>query len=40
MEILIEIPNLKDFKRVNELAVQVHEIHVNWNPDLFKSVKE
>ena len=40
MEILFEIPNLKDFKRVNELAVQVHEIHVNWNPDLFKSVKE
>ena len=27
-------------KRVNELAVQVHEMHVTWNPDIFKSVEE
>ena len=40
MEILIEIPSVEDIKRVNELAVQVHEMHVNWTPDLFKSVKE
>ena len=25
---------------MNELAVQVHEIHVNWAPDLYKSVEE
>lgn len=40
MDIVVEIPNIEDFKRVNELAVQVHEMHVTWNPDIFKSVKE
>ena len=30
----------EDFKKVNELAVQVHEMHVTWNPDIFKSVEE
>lgn len=40
MNFKIEVPKIEDLKRVNELAVQVHEIHVNWNPDLFKSVKE
>lgn len=40
MNVKIEVPKIEDLKRVNELAVQVHEIHVNWNPDLFKSVKE
>lgn len=40
MEIAIEIPKIKDFNRVNELAKQVHEMHVNWRPDLFLSVDE
>ena len=40
MNATIEVPKIDDFKRVNELAKQVHELHVNWNPDLFKSVKE
>ena len=40
VNVIIELPKIEDFKRVNELAVQVHEIHVNWNSDLFKSVKE
>ena len=40
MNATIEIPKLDDFKRVNELAKQVHELHVNWNPDLFLSVDE
>lgn len=40
MSIIVEVPSIEDFNRVNELAVQVHEMHVNWNPDLFKSVKE
>ena len=40
MEIEIEIPKVEDFKRVNELARQVHVIHVNWNPDLFLNVEE
>jgi len=36
----IIIPNIKDYKRVNELAIQVHELHVEWRPDLFNSVKK
>ncbi len=40
MNAAIEIPKIDDFKRVNELAKQVHELHVNWNPDLFLSVDE
>ena len=40
MDIIVEIPKMEDFKRINELAVQVHEMHVTWNPDIFKSVKE
>ena len=40
MNATIEIPKLDDFKIVNELAKQVHELHVNWNPDLFLSVDE
>ena len=40
MNATIEIPKSDDFKRVNELAKQVHELHVNWNPDLFLSVDE
>ena len=40
METMIEIPQVEDFKKVNELAKQVHELHVNWRPDLFLSVDE
>lgn len=40
MQITIEIPQIEDFSRVNELAKQVHELHVNWRPDLFLSVDE
>lgn len=40
MEIIIEIPRLEDFKKVNKLAKQVHELHVSWRPDLFLSVDE
>ena len=40
MDIIVEIPKMEDFKRINELAVQVHEMHVTWNPDIFKSVEE
>lgn len=40
METIIEIPKLEDFKKVNKLAKQVHELHVNWRPDLFLSVDE
>lgn len=33
----IEIPNLTDYEKVNDLAIQVHEMHVAWRPDLFIS---
>ena len=40
MQITIEIPQINDFNNVNKLAKQVHELHVNWRPDLFLSVDE
>ena len=40
MELIIETPKIADFKEVNRLARQVHELHVNWSPDLFLSVDE
>ena len=36
----IELPNINDWEVINNLAVQVHELHVNWRPDLFISVDE
>ena len=39
MELKIEIPPKEDWKRVNELAKQVQELHVQWRPDLFLSVE-
>ena len=35
MEILV--PNKTDWEKVNRLAVQVHELHVGWRPDIFLS---
>lgn len=37
MKTKIEVPKIEDFNRVNELAVQVHELHVEWDSDLYKS---
>jgi len=36
----ITIPNLKDYEKVNKLALQVHELHISWRPDLFNSVEK
>ncbi len=36
----IEIPSINDYEQVNSLACQVHELHVNWRPDLFFPTKE
>lgn len=33
----IIIADLADYEKVNALATQVHEIHVNWRSDLFLS---
>lgn len=40
MEITIEIPRIEEQKEINELAKQVHKLHVNWRPDLFLDVEE
>ena len=40
MDITIEVPKMDDLKIVNELAQQVHKLHVNWRPDLFLDVTE
>ena len=34
----IEIPKMEDYEATNALAAQVHELHVKWRPDLFRSV--
>lgn len=31
----IEVPNNQDYERVNELAVMLHDMHVEWRPDIF-----
>lgn len=36
----IELPNINDWEVINNLAIQVHKLHVNWRPDLFISVDE
>ena len=36
----IELPNINDIEKINKLAVQVHELHVKWRPDIFNSVSE
>lgn len=33
----IEIPELEDFEQINKIAIQVHEMHVKWQPFRFKS---
>ena len=40
MKTIIEVPKIEDFKRVNELARQVHELHASWRPDIFLKVDE
>lgn len=40
MDINIEIPKMEEQKIINELAKQVHKLHVKWRPDLFLDVEE
>lgn len=35
----IVVPKIEDYKRVNEIAREVHDLHVKWRPDLFVSVE-
>lgn len=37
---IIKVPSIKEYQYVNELAKQVHELHVNLRPDLFFSMNE
>ena len=32
----IEIPNIKDLEAIDKIALQVHECHVKWRPDIFE----
>ena len=32
----IEIPNINDLETIDKIAVQVHECHVAWRPDIFE----
>ena len=32
----IEIPTINDLEAIDKIAVQVHECHVKWRPDIFK----
>lgn len=40
MEVAIDVPKAEDFEVVNQLAKQVHSLHVEWRPDLFLDVKQ
>lgn len=40
MEVTIEMSKSEDFECVNKLAKQVHQLHVEWRPDLFLDVEE
>ena len=37
---IIEIPKIEEWKEVNKIAKQVHEMHVAWRPDIFVSVED
>ena len=40
MKVIVQIPQIEDYREINELAKQVHKLHVNWRPDLFLDVDE
>ena len=35
MDIEIKIPQIEDLEAINNLAIQVHDCHVNWNPNFY-----
>lgn len=37
---IIEIPKITDYIEINNLAKQVHRIHVKWRPDLYLDIDE
>ena len=40
MDIKIVIPKMENQMEINELAKQVHKLHINWRPDLFLDIEE
>lgn len=36
----IELARKEELKEINEIAKQVHDLHVSWRPDIFKSTDE
>ena len=38
-KVIIEIPKIEHFIEINNIARQVHDIHVKWNSDLFLKVE-
>ncbi len=34
----ISIPKITDWNVINKIAVQVHDLHANWRPDVYKKV--
>ncbi len=32
----IEVPTMKDLEAIDKIALQVHECHVKWRPDIFE----
>ena len=37
---MLELATMSDREAVNELASQVHALHVSWRPDIFETVEE
>lgn len=33
---IIELPNINDLMEIDKIALQVHECHVKWRPDIFE----
>ena len=36
----IEVPKMTDYIEINNLAKQVHRLHVKWRPDLYLDIDE
>ena len=36
----IELADIEELEEINELAKQVHKIHVKWRPDIYKDVEK
>jgi len=37
---IIELARKEELKEINKIAKQVHDLHLQWRPDIFKEVEE